>query len=218
MWNDSGTLRLSHGTDWTNDTTRSTGTALIRVNGIWLNNASIPNGPAASRGTWVGTTRSDGSSQLNWILGGASSGGTAAVLGVWNAYNRVQVATAVSESTSTWSYSSATIRSMTVLWTIASATFVVSLNVSLFVTGRMAAAGAYIDFGWGLNTTTARNSPLLEIYAASYAASVQTTVSGSGHRDSVFNFLQAVEAGDGTNANTVIGSGNANSFKMNWRM
>jgi hypothetical protein len=64
VWNDNGTLRLSHGPDWTNDTTRSTGTALVRVNGIWLNNASITNGPAATRGTYVGTTRSNASSQL----------------------------------------------------------------------------------------------------------------------------------------------------------
>lgn len=98
VWNDSGTLRLSHGPDWTSDTARSAGTALTLVNGIYLNNASITNGPAASRGTYVGTTRSNASSQLDFGLGGSASGGTAALLNVWNAYNRVLVAATVVDS------------------------------------------------------------------------------------------------------------------------
>lgn len=102
VWNDAGTLRLSHGPDWTDDTTRSAGTALVMVNGILLNNASITNGPAASRGTYVGTTRSDGFSLLNWIYGALASGGTAAVLGIWNAYNRVTVSTGVADTTDSW--------------------------------------------------------------------------------------------------------------------
>ena len=31
--------RSTHGPAWTNDTTRSAGTALVMINGIWLNNA-----------------------------------------------------------------------------------------------------------------------------------------------------------------------------------
>ena len=84
IWSDAGTLRISHGPAWTNDTTRSAGTALVRVNGILLNNAAITNGPAASRGTYVGTTRSNASSQLDWIYGGLAAGGTAGFFGVWN--------------------------------------------------------------------------------------------------------------------------------------
>jgi hypothetical protein len=95
VWNDSGTIRVGHGPDWTSDTVRSAGTALVMVNGIWLNNASITNGPAAQRGTYVGTTRSNASSQLNWIFGGAASGGTAAVFGFFNAYNARRVVTQV---------------------------------------------------------------------------------------------------------------------------
>lgn len=104
VWNDAGTIRVGHGPDWTNDTTRSAGTALVRVNGILLNNASITNGPAASRGTYVGTTRSDGSSVLNWIQGGVAAGGTAGFFGLWNMYNRVDVASFVGDSTDSWTY------------------------------------------------------------------------------------------------------------------
>ncbi|MFB6449059.1 hypothetical protein [Bradyrhizobium tunisiense] len=112
VWDDAGTKRLSHGPDWTNDTTRSAGTALVMVNGIYLNNASITNGPAASRGTWVGTTRSNASSQLDWILGSAAAGGGMASLYVWNAYNQVRVSTTVSDNTASWTYGTATIREL----------------------------------------------------------------------------------------------------------
>lgn len=88
IWNDGGTIRLTHSEDWTNDTTRCANCGLTAVNGIKLNTTAITNGPGASRGTWLGTTRSNASSQLDWIIGGSSSGGTAAFLYVWNAYNR----------------------------------------------------------------------------------------------------------------------------------
>jgi hypothetical protein len=105
VWNDAGTVRLGHGPDWTSDTARSAGTALISVNGFWLNNAAITNGPAAQRGTYVGTTRSNAASTLDWILGSLATGGAqAAFLNVWNAYNRVQIVTTVAESANSWSY------------------------------------------------------------------------------------------------------------------
>ena len=104
VWNDSGTIRLSHGPDWTNDTTRSAGTVLTRVNGILLNSVSIANGPAASRGTYVGTTRSNASSNFSQYLGAAASGGTAGFLGIWNAYNRVTVSAAVNDSGALYTY------------------------------------------------------------------------------------------------------------------
>jgi hypothetical protein len=104
VWNDAGTVRIGHGPDWTSDTARSAGTALVTVNGILLNNASITNGPAASRGTYVGTTRSDASSQLNWIYGIVGTGGSSSFFGVWNAYNRVLLASLAGESANTWTY------------------------------------------------------------------------------------------------------------------
>jgi hypothetical protein len=99
---------LCHGPDWTNDTTRSAGTALVRVNGngIWLNSVTIGDGvttgPAAQRGTYVGTTRSNASSTLDWIFGALASKGTAGFFGVWNAYNRVDVASQVRDSDNSW--------------------------------------------------------------------------------------------------------------------
>ncbi len=108
VWNDGGALRLSHGPDWASDTTRSAGTNLTLVNGIWLNNADIANGPTALRGTYVGTTRSNGTSSIDWTFGSVASGGGRAVFFVWNAYNRVPVATMVGDSTASWQYDVAT--------------------------------------------------------------------------------------------------------------
>jgi hypothetical protein len=105
VWNDGGTIRATRGPAWTSDTARSAGTALVRAtNGLYLNNASITNGPAASRGTYVGTIRSNASSQIDWIYGGSASGGTAGFFGVWNAYNRIDVGATVIDSGAEYSY------------------------------------------------------------------------------------------------------------------
>lgn len=95
-------LYLSHGPDWTSDTVRSAGTALTKVNGIRLNSVAITNGPAAQRGTYVGTTRSNASSTLDWIFGAVAAGGTAGWFGVWNAYNRVDVTSRSGDTADSW--------------------------------------------------------------------------------------------------------------------
>lgn len=110
VWNNAGTLRIGHGPDWTDDVTRSAGTALVRVGGLWLNNASITNGPAASRGTYVGTTRSNAASQLDWIYGDIAAGGIAGFFGVWNCYNRRPVFSMVRDNTDSWTWTGATWR------------------------------------------------------------------------------------------------------------
>jgi len=97
-----GTLKLVHGPDWTSDTARSAGTAIERIQGLWVNSVAIANGPAIRRGTYVGTTRSNASAQLDWVLGSSAAGGGAAFLGVWNCYNRVNIVTTVSEATANW--------------------------------------------------------------------------------------------------------------------
>lgn len=110
VWNDNGTLRLTHGPDWTNDTTRSNG--ISYASGILVNNDPVTNGPAATRGTYVGTTRSNASSQLDWIYGGAATGGSPAWFGVWNAYNRVEVSTQVTDTTVIWTSPQNTVRAL----------------------------------------------------------------------------------------------------------
>jgi len=97
-----GVLRLVHGPDWTNDTTRSAGTALIMMQGILVNAVAITNGPAIQRGTYVGTTRSNASSQLDWVIPSAAAGGGRGFFGVWNTYNRVMTGGECRETTASW--------------------------------------------------------------------------------------------------------------------
>ena len=99
MWDDGGTLRCTRGPAWTNDTTR--GYTLTLTNGILLNTSTITNGPAALRGTYVGTIRSDSSSQIN---------DSAARRHVWNTYNRVLRKMKAVDTTNSWTYASATLR------------------------------------------------------------------------------------------------------------
>lgn len=204
VWNDAGTVRLSHGPDWTNDTTRAAGTALVMVNGIYLNNVSITNGPAASRGTYVGTTRSNGSSQLDCIFGGAS---IAAFFGVWNMYNRVTAATSVTENGGSHNYTSATVRQQNAI-TSNQITFVVGAvedgatanMVGQVNTTNVANAVGY--FGAGLNSTSSFTHGRNLVQAVGGVI----TQMGSTHSAAMMpalgvNVISANEAGDGANSN-----------------
>lgn len=114
VWNDAGTIRCTRGPAWTNITTRSAGTALVRVNGVLMNSLAITNGPAASRGVYVGTistSATGGNGDLNMMFApAAAAGGGACRLDVWNMYHRVRVASTSKDSTDTWAYTVATWR------------------------------------------------------------------------------------------------------------
>jgi len=101
VWNDSGTLRLTRGPLWTSATARGTGagtTELERLNGRWVNKVAITNGPGAQLGLYVGTVRTDSSSQVNDSL---------LKRHVWNNYNRLPRAMRVTDGTTSWNYTTA---------------------------------------------------------------------------------------------------------------
>lgn len=206
VWNDNGTVRLSHGPDWTNDTTRSAGTALAKQGGLWTNNAAITNGPAAFCGTYVGTTRSNASSQLDWIFGAAAAGGTAAFLNVWNMYNRVNVTTQVSDSTVTYSYSSASVRAVNGS-TTNRINFVSGLAEEAISVGgnhrvQLVAAGASSFYGFALDSATVMDRQTVFLAGASNQGSFAP--SGIYVPQVGYHFFQALEAGDGVNNNTFV--------------
>lgn len=191
VWNDAGTIRLGHGPDWTSDTARSAGTALAMINGILTNNVSITNGPAANRGTYVGTTRSNASSQLDWIYGGLAAGGTAGFFGVWNVYNRVEVATQTADSTDTWTYSTSAWRAANGSATMR-VSFVTGLAEDAFnarYASNAQAGGGGATIGVGFDTTTAYSGSTAFITNVGIVAGVaiyQNTALG-------FHFVQAIE-------------------------
>jgi len=116
VWLKNGVLTLSHGPDWTSDVTRSAGTAITRRNGIFTNDLDIVNGPAGfanatatrSNGTYVGTTRSNASSQLDFIFASQAAGGGLGFIGVWNAYNRTNINMFVQDTLASFAYSGPT--------------------------------------------------------------------------------------------------------------
>jgi hypothetical protein len=210
VWNDSGTIRIGHGPDWTSDTARSAGTALVMVNGILLNNAAITNGPAVQRGTYAGTTRSNGSSQLDYIFGAT---GTAAFLGVWNCYNRVLVQTTCAQSATTWSYSSATIRASnnTAIERISFVSGLAEDGVMTAHSRRIDPAGTgYALLGIALDATNAQNKYILLALANSTVGLNLAYPPQLG-----FHYIQATEAGDGTTSSTFYGD-NAAMLTMTW--
>ncbi|MDP1605017.1 MAG: hypothetical protein Q8M03_17340 [Legionella sp.] len=98
----------------TNHTTsRGTGAGtaeLERLNGVWVNKHDITNGPAARRGTFVGSIGCEDAVNLNHFKGLMGSGGIGAVLCVWNFYNRLPVAGFWGPSDNTWTHSTTTWR------------------------------------------------------------------------------------------------------------
>lgn len=213
VWNDSGTMRLSHGPDWTNDTTRSAGTALQWVNGIPLNSVDITNGPAAGRGTYVGTTRSNASSQLDYIFGAQGNGGVAGFFGVWNAFNRVPVKTCVRDNTSGgWSYSGSTVRSAN-----NSNNNRVSFVTGLAIDGISAScqnnvtlpttSGSYGRVGIAMDSTSVYDVSGV-MFNPTTTSMLATALCSIDYDPQLgFHFLQSLESANGANAVTFGGSG-----------
>ena len=57
---------------------------------------------AANQGTYLGTVYANANGQISYIWGSAASGGGAALFGIWNANNQVEVKTTVSDTTTSW--------------------------------------------------------------------------------------------------------------------
>lgn len=116
----SGTLTLCSGPSWTNSTTRAQ--AIHNTRGYWTNTASMAHcynnsvdtgAIAADKATYLGTfyataNGQTGVSGITQPLTGACGGN--AILGLWNAYNRVLVRAAERDTDTEWSYQSATWR------------------------------------------------------------------------------------------------------------
>lgn len=210
IWNDAGTPRLSHGPDWTSDTARSAGTALTLVNGIYLNSVAITNGPAASRGTYVGTTRADaGAGTLSFIFGSSAVGGGSAWFGVWNMYNRVSIPSGiVTDSTGSWTYGTATFRAtnnqngMRISAVFGQVEDAINAAFSCYMTNGAASAGV---IGVGLNTTSGNSGTATGGQAVNTSAPL-TSLLSAFPSSAGFNFVQAVEYAAGTGNVTFYGS------------
>ncbi len=113
----SGTPAIASGPAWTNVTGRSA--AITQINGLWVNSGSINltngatsySGISAGQATCVGSfyCPTNGTTSMQFKPA-AASGGSNALLGVSNAYNRVKVFASSRDSTASWTYASTTWR------------------------------------------------------------------------------------------------------------
>ncbi len=202
VWSDSGTYRCTRGPAWSSDTARGTGagtTELQMVAGILTNKNAITNGPDANRGAYVGTIRTNGSSQVDYIFGALAAGGTAGSIGVWNAYNRVIVSSLSRDSTDSWTYGTAG------TWRAANnssgmrCSMIVGLDEdaveSMYacLAGTSTTSSAHV--GVGVNSTTAfSGSSSYAVYSAS--AAFASTIFGkwAGTVGAGWRYVSAIEA------------------------
>lgn len=144
VWNDAGTLRLSHGPAWSNCTSR--GYSFTQNGAFFFNQNAITNGPGAGLGLWVGSFMTNGSARMDWIPGGGGAGGSPATFGVWNKYNQVPINTQVFDSNSWWIYN-------TVAWRPSDNS---TNNRVTFMVGADWFVEAHVEcFAYGYNQTTA---------------------------------------------------------------
>lgn len=203
VWRNSGTLTLTRGPAWTSDTARGTGagtTQLTMTDGIWTNTVAITNGPGAGLGTYVGTIRTDGSSQCNWNpTPAAAAGGAEAKLHVYNAYNKIFLVGSSADSNG-WNYTTTTWRSMdnstsnriSYVDGLGDLSVITTLSIRCATTNT--AAVAY--FGCNRNSTSA--TPTYAQYVVyNNADTAGTYMNQAAFLPSLgFNYLQAMESGN----------------------
>jgi len=235
FWMDGATPRISRGWPWSSDAVRGTGAStaeLVRVAGMWVNAQAITNGPAAQRGTYLGTIRTNASALIDWSLGSNAANFGTAHLCVWNFYNRVHVAACASDSGGFYAY-------QTNNWRTAGGTnggrinFVLGFQedgcdahyISRLQTTNVNATFAFI--GLQLDLTTGQ--------PPDYAFANNNVPSGAtvGHQIQAmanwisaysanptllgFHFLQAMESGDGSVSNFNVGP-NAQAIRGRFMM
>jgi hypothetical protein len=122
----SSAVQIGFGPSWStgggSTTARGTGsgsTAIQLLNGLWtntnaivlrnnsVNSASIPAGEALYVGTFLATANGQTTMQFNPA---PASDGSNPVMGLWNAYNRLMVSSNDADTTSSWTYATATWR------------------------------------------------------------------------------------------------------------
>lgn len=211
VWNDAGTIRLTRGPAWTSDTARGTGagtTQISRVVGIYSNTVAITNGPGAGLGTYVGTIRTNGTSTVDMNMNpAAAAGGSNALLGVYNAYNRVKTVGRSRDTTDSWVFGTA-------YWTAVNnsnsnrVTWIDGLGESAPEASMCVEVNSSPGTVWAGISFNAVGAPS---YAPSRSGSTSTAENLSSSDASVpslgVGYAQMMHRGDGVNAVTWYGDG-----------
>lgn len=212
VWSDSGTLRCTRGPAWTSDTARGTGAAtteLELLEGRYVNKVDITNGPAAQRGLYVGTIRSDGSAQINDSLTKRH---------VWNYLNRVSRPVVVNDATATWTYSTAAFRQANgstanqIAVVIGLQEEPVSVTCSHSAVGPDATQRQFFS-GIGIDSSTVNSATGGTIQGATSAIQVSANCVYTGFPGLGSHEIRWLEKADGTATWTWYGNGGGTNFQ-----
>ena len=214
--NSSG-LVICAGPAWTNSTTRSS--AIHNTKGFWTNTASLTHcyggasgttdygAISADQATYLGTIYATANGQTGMAFKPApAAGGANAFLGLYNAYNRVKYESRSLDSTSTWTYATAT-------WHVANAGGTGSglLNRISWVDGlgqstadaqysvsSSTSTGIQAVVGVNFDATTGAPSGLGGQTTQTGATAEAATITGRDHLVSIgFHYAQAMEYASG---------------------
>jgi hypothetical protein len=188
-------------------------------------NAANNYGPvSANQGTYLGTVTASGNGQISHTFGTAASGGGQAVFGLWNMYNRAILSTTVSDSAVSWSYTSATVRSSDnsannrITFVSGSAEDSVSSSFTQRV-NTAAASGAIGNMGIALDATNAFTCQSLAVSTTSASVTNSAINAQCDFLPQIgLHFIQAVEAGDGSNATTFVGGATGRQYQLNGQL
>ncbi len=207
------------GGGWSSDTAgsntaRGTGYSQIdRTRGYLTNTNPITNcfngatnyGPVSTnQGTYLGTFYAVSNGQTSYTLGSAASGGGAANIYLWNAYNRVSVQTKVVDSNSSWTYALAPVHntdgsaSNRISWVTGLAED--GLSFSYFQQSASSSANAILSIGMGFDVSGSSSPTCLGDATTPDTNGLIRTISIACSFDPVLglHFVQAQEATDGT--------------------
>lgn len=222
--NDADTIRLVTGPAWNTATAgsgaRGSGagtTELERKNGVLVNKNSMTARYGATtltvdafKGTYVGSMYMDGT---NGQVTCHRAAGQSRKFGIWNYYNRRQIVLRVTDTSSPWTYNTATIRQSngaagnkaTVFCGMQEETFHAVFQHSLTLTGS--ASGTTPQIGIGINVTDAYSgkNATLSIGGISFSVDLHAMYEGSTGVLGITN-INCLEKG-GTNGTTVFNGG-----------
>lgn len=189
---------------------------LTLTTGIYLNTVAITNGPAALRGTYVGTIYTDSSgATVSYDPGSVANFGGTAKFGLWNNYNRVAQKAKVIDNVS-YAYTSGTIRPADGVLTnsIQMVRGLQEDGVSvryLANCSTLAVLAAFTATSISLDDPLTRAAGLLAFsaslgkwmnVAAAAANAISVNAFASGDPGLGAHVIYALEVGDGANANT----------------
>lgn len=221
-YNNAGALAIGTGPAWSSDTARGTGAGTTQISqqqGVWTNTVAIvlrnnsvnSASIAVNQATYLGSFRATANGQTTQQFKPApAAGGSAPVLGLSNAYNRVPLICLNRDSNNATTISSATPRpldnstSMRISMLDGLAQSFVRSSARVQISTNAGAASGY-SVGVSLNSVV--NSPL------DFLSQTQPNIGGDsliltsreGFAPSLgFNFYQGMEAAANTNAVTII--------------